>query len=551
MSNVCFLSAIYAFASTSGLFRYLYGRYEHRLVRDLNHVLRLKSKCVRLREEIRFLKECLVQHVVPSVIRSRVRKGKPKNASVIERAFVYDEVEKVNDILERVKNDYRGMLGEACCELSFFDRIRFCKLINRTSSRLLHRTRTKKDKTLYWLVKTQLGLGQVDHSTIMNLSSVDLSEIQKNVLSRGVNFGVPPKLRKEEIKSEFELCWNQLEDLPTVSKERRDECRSTLSGLAHRYANSSCDKNGFSLDREHLAALRDLRRNENIVISKPDKGNGVVILDKDDYVEKMADILSQTDKFECLGDVETNDKTILRERALQAFLLRYRKAGFISQEVYDRIRPVGCSRPRMYGLPKTHKPLVPLRPILSMTNAPQHELAKWLAEVLHPVVMKYSEHTVKNIFEFCANIDACVDEYDITGMYMCSFDVTSLFTNIPLRATLQICLDALYRDDDIVAPSMPEKEFEKLLLKATTDVEFSFNQVMYKQTDGVAMGSPLAPVLANIFVGYCEGKVDPEKWPAFYNRFVDDTFTLFFSRQESEDFFPDLKQLASSIAVYG
>ena len=85
-----------------------------------------------------------------------------------------------------------------------------------------------------------------------------------------------------------------------------------MSGLAHRYANSSCDKNGFSLDREHLAALRDLRRNENIVISKPDKCNGVVILDKDDYVEKMADILSQTDKFECLGDVETNDKTILR-----------------------------------------------------------------------------------------------------------------------------------------------------------------------------------------------------------------------------------------------
>ena len=60
---------------------------------------------------------------------------------------------------------------------------------------------------------------------------------------------------------------------------------------------------------------------------------------------------------------------------------------------------------------------------------------------------------------------------------------------------------------------------------------------MYKQTDGVAMGSPVAPVSANIFVGHCEGKMDQERWPVFYNRFVDDTFTLFFSRQESEDFF--------------
>ena len=60
---------------------------------------------------------------------------------------------------------------------------------------------------------------------------------------------------------------------------------------------------------------------------------------------------------------------------------------------------------------------------------------------------------------------------------------------------------------------------------------------MCKQTDGVGMGSPLVPVLANLFLGHFEGKVDPEKSPVFYNRFVDNTFTLFFSRRESEDFF--------------
>ena len=81
------------------------------------------------------------------------------------------------------------------------------------------------------------------------------------------------------MKSESELCWNQLKDHSTVSKELRDEYRSPLSGLAHRYTNSSGDKNGFSLDREYLAALRDLRRNEDIVISKCDKGNDGVILD--------------------------------------------------------------------------------------------------------------------------------------------------------------------------------------------------------------------------------------------------------------------------------
>ena len=180
----------------------------------------------------------------------------------------------------------------------------------------------------------------------------------------------------------------------------------------------------------------------------------------------------------------------------------------------------------MYGLPKIHKPEpIPLRPILSMSGSAQHELARWLGEVLEPVLAKCSSRVVKDSFSFC---EALRQEGEpMEGSFMCSFDVKSLFTNVPIEETIRICLDTLYRSDDIDPPAIEEALLRKLLFKCTRDVEFSFNNRMYKHTDGVAMGSTLGPTLANIFLGYCESLIPEESWPDLYRRFVDDTFSLF------------------------
>ena len=152
------------------------------------------------------------------------------------------------------------------------------------------------------------------------------------------------------------------------------------------------------------------------------------------------------------------------------------------------------------------------------------------------MVDKYSDHTIRDSFQFCSNLVEFETHHDPSQIFMCSFDVVSLFTNIPLAETLQVCLDTLYRSDDISPPTIPESLLKKLLLKATTEVEFSCDGVMYRQIDGVAMGSPLGPVLANIFVGFCESKVEQARWPLMYNRFVDDTFAV-FNNEESHTFF--------------
>ena len=70
-----------------------------------------------------------------------------------------------------------------------------------------------------------------------------------------------------------------------------------------------------------------------------------------------------------------------------------------------------------------------------------------------------------------------------------------LFTNVPLAETIQICADALYNNNDLTQPSFPRDIFVELMQLTTSSVEFSFNNKMYRQIDGVAMGSPLGPAL--------------------------------------------------------
>ena len=544
------LVALYAFASFSHLFVYLKRRYGHSTVHDLNRLLKLNGKRVRVREHIAYLRKCLESFVTPPHIKHRVIKTKPKHSWAIERAFLRDEIDKNMDFLQQTTNEYHLSLPGTLRQLSFFDRLRYCKLLSHNAARMCYQIRTKKGKTLEWLLHSQVGQGSLDHSTIINLAGIDLSELQKDVLCRGLSFGVPPKVDSVAVEAEFELFWQQLDRSGTTTDEKRRECQAAMADFGKKYISLSRkpDRTGYPLKGHHLKVISDLRKDKDIVISRPDKGNGVVLLRRNDYLEKMETILSQPGKFLRIGPAEQHDTTLQQERALQAYLYRREREGHISRETYERIRPIGATRPRMYGLPKIHKEGAPLRPIVSMVNAPQHEMAKWLNEILKPVLDKFSEHTVRDSFEFCSNLDDFAAKHGTACVFMCSFDIQSLFTNIPLVETIEICLDTLYRDETICAPSIPEEHLRKMLMKATAEVEFSFNDVLYRQIDGVAMGSPLGPILANIFVGYCESRLEKTHWPLFYNRFVDDTFAIFNDEDESLDFFgllnnvhPDLR----------
>ena len=107
---------------------------------------------------------------------------------------------------------------------------------------------------------------------------------------------------------------------------------------------------------------------------------------------------------------------------------------------------------------------------------------------------------------------------------MISFDVKSLFTNVQLHQTIEIILSKVYQEKKIKT-SVPKNIFRELLYLCTKEVHFMFNDEIYIQSNRVTMGSPLGPLLANIFMTLLEEEVIPKLTPCLCNwkRYVDDT----------------------------
>ena len=166
------------------------------------------------------------------------------------------------------------------------------------------------------------------------------------------------------------------------------------------------------------------------------------------------------------------------------------------------------------------------RPILSTINTHGDSLAEFLITFLEPLT--HNKFTVKDSFSFCWR------NYKIWYFHFDGKDFESLFTNIPLKETINNCISDLH-NKNLYNGQLNKSYLFKLLETATSESSFIFDFLLYKQIDGVAMGSPLGPTLANAFLCHYEKeRLDncPSHFkPIVYRSYVDDIFVLFSSKE--------------------
>jgi hypothetical protein len=120
-----------------------------------------------------------------------------------------------------------------------------------------------------------------------------------------------------------------------------------------------------------------------------------------------------------------------------------------------------------------------------------------------------------------------IRDQDVQKNRMASFDVTSLFTSVPVQETIDIILSTI-ADHNIDMHGLSDETLRSLLELCTCNVQFLFDGKFYRQVDGVAMGSCLGPIFAEIFVGFLEKKLSSQinSHCDLFVRYVDDCFVL-------------------------
>ena len=159
------------------------------------------------------------------------------------------------------------------------------------------------------------------------------------------------------------------------------------------------------------------------------------------------------------------------------------------------LRSTAGKIPLLYGLPRVHKPGIPLRPIVSFVNSPTYQLSKHLVSILSPLVGKSASH-VRNSSEFATFI---AGQSLPNGTVLVSFDVVSLFTNVPVDLAVKVAHERLSLDTSLVERTALSAEQVVNLLRFCLDATFlAYRGEFYQQTFGTAMGSPVSVTVTNL-----------------------------------------------------
>ena len=178
-----------------------------------------------------------------------------------------------------------------------------------------------------------------------------------------------------------------------------------------------------NISDDEREALKTLSKDKTITILPADKGRMMVVMDTEEYKRKAKELLSDTNTYKVLK----KDPTAVYLKQLNKTIddLWFDKS--ITNDVKLKLKPTSTLTPRFYGLPKVHKRDNPLRPIVASRGSITYKLARYVADVLKPLMGK-NGYALKNSADL---VDSMKDLVLPEGTVLVSSDVKALFSQVP------------------------------------------------------------------------------------------------------------------------
>ena len=285
--------------------------------------------------------------------------------------------------------------------------------------------------------------------------------------------------------------------------------------------------NHKNLQANEKMAIDSLFKDKTITIKPADKGGAIVVLDTNQYISEAHRQLTNTQFY----NKTDRDLTIEHTTQVHNLVDKLHTTGEITRRVRDRLISGQTRTPHLYLLPKIHKQgdPPPGRPVVSANSCPTERISTFVDMFIKGLVPKVPSY-IKDTGHFLSilrNLKQPLPE----GAILCTLDVNSLYTNIPNEEGRRAVASWLskYRPQKTVPQNQPSNTSLLSLLKMVLELNnFQFNGQNYLQIGGTAMGTRVAPTLANLFMGHFEEKFvyTYKLQPLIWARYIDDIFMI-------------------------
>lgn len=333
------------------------------------------------------------------------------------------------------------------------------------------------------LIQSQCKSIHTEDKWFKNISTTDVPADIANFLALGPKFSIQPE--NQEISTPHILA-----EVETIDFKGDLRLKTLISNkITNILTNFQYQQ--FP-NNKHLSILYKktscfLKQHPDIIITKADKGNVTVCMNKKDYVELSNSLLSDQKYYAPLR----KDPTCSLQQKANKIISKLKKEEKITPEMAKQLTIYNSAPARYYGLPKIHKPQLALRPIISCISSPNSKISQLITDILTRAYDKDNRYYIPDSFHFSNLVNNMVLP---PGFVIVSFDVVSLFTNIPVNLFLDIITKKWPSIQEHT--SIPLEDFKQLASFVFESTYFTFDNRFYQQIFGTPMGSKVSPIAA-------------------------------------------------------